>query len=106
MTAVIKKPIVKTKAISKKKVKNVDNLGKKTEQYSVQTAFTGKQITVSRGTVVLKVDITDKVLLISGRDGKEFVFKNANKEEVVQLWDGVIGCLSVAIGEIKKQRKL
>lgn len=101
----MKKPknIVKIKA----KSKSVEKMGKtQIEHYAVAIEMFEKGLTVSRGNVKINVKITQKHIEITGASGKQFIFRSTNDPKTLKRWDEVIGCLQVAVRELKKARKL
>lgn len=91
--------IVKNKAKSAPRKKNV-------EKYDVFTTITGKQIAITKGNVIINVAIDQDHIEISSKNGFEFIFKSANKAQTLKRWEEVISCLSLAVQEAKKERKL
>ncbi len=76
------------------------------QKYAIEISITGKEIKVSHDDVSISVNITRSHLELSGKQGHQFIFRSTNQTKTIKRWKSVIGCLSVALNEIEKQRKL
>lgn len=75
-------------------------------KYAIETNIIGKEIRISHGEVNISVKLTKSHIELSGKNGNSFVFRSTNQVKTIKRWTEVIGCLQVALKEIKKQRKL
>jgi hypothetical protein len=105
---VIKKDklIKKSEAIRKQTVRNVDNVSKKAEQYTVAKAWTGKQIIVTKDKVLVTVNIDREFIELTGKTGREFYFASKNNAETLDRWEEVLSCMLLAVQEAQKDREL